>query len=70
MRLPQWSIKKFDDLIKVFLARYLAIHQPRVTCEMLFNIKQGPKEGTRRFLERFMHASKKVQDLNEEVAIA
>lgn len=25
-------------------------------CEMLFDIEQGPKEGTGRFLERFMHA--------------
>ncbi|XP_078153001.1 uncharacterized protein LOC144548163 [Carex rostrata] len=70
MRLPRKSINRFDDLVKAFLTRYLAVRQPRVTCEMLFDIEQGPKEGTGKFLERFMHASRKVHDLNEEVAIA
>lgn len=69
MRLPRGSIKKFDDLAKVFLARYLAIHQPKVTCEMLFDIEQVPKEGTDKFLRHDAHI-KEIRTLGEFLKLA
>ncbi|XP_078170108.1 uncharacterized protein LOC144564380 [Carex rostrata] len=70
INLPKGSVKKFEDLAKAFLAQYIVIKRPRVTCEMLFDLSQGSSERTRSFVNRFVEASRKVLDLNEEVAVA
>lgn len=69
MGLARGSIYGFDDLAKAFLTRYALIRPPQVTCDMLFDIVQGSREGTRSFITRFMETARRVQNLNEGLAL-
>ncbi|XP_078155604.1 uncharacterized protein LOC144551506 [Carex rostrata] len=70
MGLPRGSIRKFKHLAKRFLERYTVIKPPQVTCEMLLDIVQEPGEKTRTFVNRFIQKSRRIQNLNEEFAVA
>jgi hypothetical protein len=70
MKLPRGSIHAFEDLAKVFLARYTAVRPPRVTCDSLLEIRQGANEGTRTFVDRFVRVSRTVHNYSDDFALA
>jgi len=70
IRLPRGSIQRFKDLARAFLERYTVIRPPQITSEMLLDIVQEPEERTRTFVNRFIQKSRKIQNLNEEFAVA
>jgi Retrotransposon gag protein len=70
MRLLKRSINNFREFLKVFLARYANFQTPRKSCDSLFKIIQGHKEKTRVYVNRFIKASRKVHNYNEELALA
>jgi hypothetical protein len=54
----------------VFLARYANFQAPRKSCDSLFELIQGRNEKTRAYVNRFIKASRKVHNYNEELALA
>src|SRR5664279_3910716 len=68
--LPRESIQNFKHLARAFLERYTVIKPPQITSEMLLDIVQEPGERTRTFVNLFIQKSRKIQNLNEEFAVA
>ena len=69
IRLPQGSIKTFSDFATVFLKRYSRIKGPRISCESLLSIKQEGRETLKDFVKRFTDAAKRVDSLNDDLAV-
>jgi Retrotransposon gag protein len=69
MRLPKRSITNFGDFIKVFLAHYANFQAPRKSYDSLFELVQGRKKKTRIYVNRFIKASRKIHNYNEELAL-
>ena len=69
VRLPQGSIKSFPDFANAFLKRYAGIKGPRISCESLLSLKQGDRETLKEFVKRFTDAAKRVDTLNDKLAV-
>jgi hypothetical protein len=69
MTLPHGSIDCFEQFAKKFLSKFAGVKPPEATCESLFQIKQKFGESTRKYVNRFVAATRLVNGYTEEIAV-
>ena len=56
--------------MRLFYKRYAGLRKPRILCASLFNQIQGVQETLAAYVHRFMDAARRVEDFNDDVAVA
>ncbi|KAJ3684809.1 hypothetical protein LUZ61_013973 [Rhynchospora tenuis] len=68
--LPPNSIRDFADLEDQFLQRFPSIQAPSKKSIDLMRLKQGERESTRKFLNRFAEEANQTTDYNDGIILA
>jgi F0F1-type ATP synthase epsilon subunit len=51
------------------MANFETIKKPKITCDSLLSIKQGPRESTRMYVNIFVESAYRVSDIDDNIAV-